>query len=82
MLSANNLLPGHVAAWVHSLIGGSIASGSPFAVFQSAGAGGAGGLVVNGAVQVVTVIAAIVSAVVAICKGKGKSQRWMLRGWG
>lgn len=46
----SNAIPGSLAAGIHSGIG-SVVAGSPFAVLQSAAAGGYGAAIVNGVVQ-------------------------------
>jgi hypothetical protein len=58
--AADILMADSAAAGVHSTIG-NVASGSLFATLQSAGAGGTGAAMVNGAVQGVGVAVAGVS---------------------
>lgn len=58
-----------MAAAVHSLIG-NVAAGSAFAVGQSAGAGGTGLVIVNGATQVGGAVMSVGSAGLAWVKAR------------
>ncbi|KAK4196604.1 hypothetical protein QBC40DRAFT_268366 [Triangularia verruculosa] len=62
---------GSIAAFIHSCIG-NVAAGSAFAIFQSAGAGGAGLAVVNGVVQGAGIIAVSGTVLVSFLEEKEK----------
>lgn len=59
--------PASIAATIYSFIG-NVAGGSVFSVIQSAGAGGAGGVIVNGVVQIGGAVLVLGNAAIAWLK--------------